>query len=947
MPSASPPNPPLHPAPGARRAERFPPGGPPGPEKRGTERKGSVAGAALRAGGRLTARAARRATRGLWHATRRAYRPGIVRLSRALRARAPLPPRARVAQAALGLAQRGAAGLGTALLLLVLTVLVLWPLTPGAGALRTAHAAQPAIAVSADGVELTRFDRLNRDWVALEDVAPPVIDALIATEDRRFYRHGGIDWYRTLGAALRTALGDRQGGSTITQQLARNLYPEEIGRRASLGRKLKEAVTAVKIEAVHDKDDILEIYLNTVPFLYEAYGIEMAARTYFGRSAATLDTTQAALLVGMLKGTSYYNPVRNPERALERRNVVLGLMAREGHIPPQRLEALRAVPLRLQFARQPVRPSRAPHFTEHVRAVAGAWAARNGYSLHADGLVIHTTLDYRLQQAAEQAVRTFGDALQAVADVEWGRAHAGLLGRTTTPYQRAARATEPFAHFWAARPDVTAAFIRESAEFARARAAGADSARALDSLRADPDFMRRLRQAKTRLEIGLTAIDPRTGAVRVWVGGRDLARGGYDHVARAQRQPGSTFKPFVFARALEEGYTPEDRLRDTDVEILLTDGSTWRPSNAGTISGEEMTLRAALEQSTNTVAAQLVERVGPRDVARVARRMGVVQSRLEAVPSIALGTSEVTLLEMTSAFATIADEGRYRAPLVISRIEDREGNVLATFEAPPRQALAPDVSLTLLDMMRGVVTRGTARRVRSDFGVRGDLAGKTGTTQDGADGWFLLMHPELVAGAWVGFDDPRVTFRSTYWEQGGNNALRVVGDFFRTAQRQGLVSPRAAFPPAPEIQRRGFVHRLETWIADAVGSLRGAPAPDAPPSSAAPDRPDPRVAAAREGERDAERQARDLAARERRERREAERALERARQAEDSLRTLVLPSANELRRRLRDAERLASDALGETNPAVREALRAAAQAAADEARLLLEDIERGRVQPQR
>ncbi|MEM6285573.1 MAG: transglycosylase domain-containing protein [Bacteroidota bacterium] len=684
-------------------------------------------------------------------------------------------------------------------MLLVLYALLLWPFTPSVGDLREVREIDPSVVLSADGVQLTRYARRNREWKTLDEISPHVVDALVATEDRRFYAHGGLDLVGTASIVAGVARGrGLRGGSTLTQQLARNLFPEEVGNHASVTRKVKEAVTALKIERVYTKDEILELYLNTVPFLYNAWGIEMAARTYFSTDAGSLDRLQAATLVGMLKGTSSYNPKRNPERARARRNVVLGQMVKYGDLPEAEAAALAEQPLGLRFERQPMQTSRAPHFTEHVRVRLEDWADRAGYSLYGDGLTIHTTLDWRAQRLAEESVRKFGNALQSVADVEWGRASAARLGTTTAPYVTASRTTQPFERFWTLRRGAADAFIRDAPPYRRAVAAGRDPEAVLDSLRAVPAFLDSLRRHKMRLEVAFTAVEPASGHVRAWVGSRDFARSAYDHVARAKRQPGSTFKPFLYARALEEGFRPDDTLPDVAVNIEMSDGAVWQPTNAsGTTTDQEVSLRDALARSTNTVAAQLVQEVGARDLARTARRLGV-KSDLDAVPALALGTSEVSLLEMAGAYATIAAGGVRRPPVVVTHITDRDGNEVARFAPDEQKALDDEVAVDLLDMMRGVVDGGTASEVRSAFGARGDLAGKTGTTQDGADGWFLLMHPDLVAGAWVGFDDPRVTFRSAYWGQGGHNALRVVGDFYRAAQRDGLVDTRKAFPRPPE-----------------------------------------------------------------------------------------------------------------------------------------------------
>ena len=333
--------------------------------------------------------------------------------------------------------------------LLLVYSLVLIPFTPGIRDIRKAKVEQPARVMSADGREMAVFKWANREWVTLAEISPQVTAALIATEDHRFYAHHGIDFYRLGGAMLRTFSGDKQGGSTITQQLARNLFPDEIGRAPTLTRKLKEAITAFKIEALYSKDEILETYLNTVPFLYNAWGIEMAARTYFDKPARTLDVLESATLVGMLKGNSYYNPVLNPERAVARRNIVLAQMARHDKLSEARLAVLQKKPLRIDFERQLEAPGPAPHFAQQLRKWLIAWADSHGYNIYADGLVLRTTLDSRLQAQATQAVVRRGNQLQGLADRAWG----GRKG-------------------WAGSPELVEAFVRESKAYRAALARG-------------------------------------------------------------------------------------------------------------------------------------------------------------------------------------------------------------------------------------------------------------------------------------------------------------------------------------------------------------------------------------------------------------------------------------------------------------------------------------------
>lgn len=679
--------------------------------------------------------------------------------------------------------------------------LALVPLTPSVDRLLAARDDKPSVLLAADGSLLATFRRTPREWLPLERIPAHVVDALIATEDHRFWEHPGIDWRRSLSSVLQTIAGDPQGGSTISQQLARNAFPEEIGRARTASRKLKEMITAVKLERRYGKREILEAYLNTVSFHYNAFGIEMAARTYFDKPAAKLTVAEGATLVGLLKGTRLYNPVLHPERARERRNVVLAQMLKHGKLEAAEAERLKARPLRLDFERQDLGQGPAPHFAEAVKRWLLAWSEPLGYDLYADGLVVHSAIDPKLQRIAQQAVTRQLDALQAVADVEWGRESGKLLSTSTRAYVAARAKTEPFAHFWASRPELVDDFIRESPEFAAQRDDGRSEAEALAALRADAAFMEALRERKTRLEAGFVAIDPRSGAVRAWVGARDHALDAFDHVQRSRRQPGSTFKPFVYAAALEAGIEPQREFDTRNASLRLPDGTVWKPRDMGGAPDGRSTMEDGLVFSRNSVTAQLIGEVGADKVEHVAQRLGVRESPLEAVPSLALGTSPTSLLEMASAYATIAAQGEYRAPLMVTKVTDSHGKLLMQLApgagTPGERVLDAAVAVQLIDMLRGAVDRGTGQGIRASWGIQADVAGKTGTTQNNTDGWFILMQPQLVAGAWVGFNDPRITLRSDHWGQGAHNALHVVGDAMRGALAQGLVDPAAEFPRPP------------------------------------------------------------------------------------------------------------------------------------------------------
>ena len=662
----------------------------------------------------------------------------------------------------------------------------LWASTPDPRQVAERATAMPSRIVSADGRVLATIGEHVQQPVSLDQISPFVVQALLATEDRRFFEHGGIDLRRTAAALWHTVCGTRQGGSTLTQQLARNLFPQRIGNEASVLRKLREMVVALKIEHAYSKRQILLMYLNHVPYLYDVSGIEMAAQTYFGVSAAALDAHQAALLVAIVKGPAYYDPQRWPRRARERRNVVLALMA---HHPVSAgrervsldLAAEQASALDLHVRRRDLQPTLAPHFVQQVRRELAAWAAPRHIDLSTAGLTVHTTLDSRLQTMAEQAVAREGDVLQKAAARMWTR-HAG---------------DSSFPELWRREPALLAELARQTPAYRDAVAAGKAPPVALRAGLADSDALQALKQAKTRLEAGFVALDPRSGAVLAYVGSRDYALDQYDHAGLAQRQPGSTFKAFVYGAALLDGMPENQEFIDEPLEYPQPDGSVWQPRDGSGSSGEPMTMRAGLTYSKNTITAQVMHEVGVHKVIRFAREMGVAHARLDPVPSLALGTSPVSLLEMVRAYATIASLGVRREPLMISHITDRDGQELARFDGQPQRVIDEKPAIVLVDMMRDAVDKGTGTMLRTRFGVRGDVAGKTGTTQNGADGWFIAMRPSVVAGAWVGFNDQRVTLRGAAFGQGGHNALRIVGDFMHSAGHAGIIATNEHFPSPP------------------------------------------------------------------------------------------------------------------------------------------------------
>jgi len=684
------------------------------------------------------------------------------------------------------------------------------------------------IAYTADGQELARYARQNRSWVYYDNISPHAINALWATEDHRFYDHWGIDVFRTVSAVAKTILGkfgfpfDTQGGSTISQQLARNLYNKQIGREQTVGRKMKEWVTAVQLERRYTKNEIIEMYLNTVEFPYNAYGIEAAAHTFYGKDPIDLDELESATLIGMLKGTTIYNPIRNPERARQRRNVVLAQMIKRDLLDEAFLDTHRADSVNAEYRSAAITQSLAPHFAEQVRKDLDRWAKRNGFDIYDDGLIAYTTLDSRMQAMAQAAVDSLMPCLEGVADWEWSEEGTDERVWSTTPCDHLGlserRGVEPWGQFWKDQPTILRNSVRSTERYRAPSRRGEDRDELVRTLMADEAFMDSLKAEKTRLETGFVALDPQTGFVKVWIGGRKLDSEWYDHVSIAERQPGSTFKPFVYTAAIDNGWSPYYTLMDDSLFYVDDLGNEWSPGNSGAdMLREPITLKQGLAQSKNTITARLILEIGAPTVAFYARRLGIT-SPLYEVPALALGTSDVKLLEMTSAYSTFANGGLLYEPTLIWRIEDRSGNVLYEADPAPKEALSEATAYTMVDMLRAVIQSGTGIRMHAQYQMQEyDLAGKTGTTQYSADNWFMLMHPDLVMGAWVGFNDPSFRFRTEEWGQGAHTALHLIGSFLKkvTDEEETFVSKDARFP-APS--RFGANLELDPSLTDSLNS---------------------------------------------------------------------------------------------------------------------------------
>ena len=637
---------------------------------------------------------------------------------------------------------------------------------------------------SRDGVVLDKYYTENRTSVPIEEISPHVVDALIATEDHRFYNHWGIDMIRTLAIPYHLMTGTVQGGSTITQQLARNLYRQEIGLEFSVTRKLREMITAIQIEQSYTKREIIEMYLNTVEFPNSAFGIEAAAQTHYNKTAKDLTISEAATMVGSLNAITRYNPRLNPENAKRRRNTVLYLMKERGLIDAGFHAKLQANPITLNYQPPSQSGRESRYFGEFIRKKVQPWAEENGYDLDTDGLTIYTTIDSRLQKYAEQAVQTKLDTMQIMFQNEW-----------TSP------GGEYMNEYWEKFPTYFRDYVRETDRYKNAFSKYNTDQESVvfDTLFADSAFVDSVKRARTRLEASFVAVDPNNGNVLAWVGGSDYGNVQYDHVYQSRRQTGSTFKPIVYTVAIDNGYKPYHKFSKFPTKFYDRSGKVWDPKDPTVAPGPEMVpLSQALARSLNNVTVRMLpeiagapgttklEELDPaaRKIKQMASNLGIDMSNTRAYPSIALGTAQASLLEMVSAYTTFANQGVHIDPVGLVRIEDKEGNIIKEYNPEyTGEVISPETAYMMVDMLRGVIRGGedyygTGVRLRNSYNVRQDVAGKTGTTQNSADNWFIAMMPHIVMGAWVGGEDRRIRFPQDTWlGEGAHAALPIVGEF--------------------------------------------------------------------------------------------------------------------------------------------------------------------------
>ncbi|MCK5856098.1 MAG: transglycosylase domain-containing protein [Bacteroidales bacterium] len=640
---------------------------------------------------------------------------------------------------------------------------------------------------SADQVLLGKYYIEDRSTVSYDEISPNMVHALLATEDIRFYEHAGVDIRALMRVVKGVVTGRRAGGgSTITQQLAKNMFPrgERLSKPKMVLRKFQEWVIATQLEYNYTKNEIMAMYLNIVTFGSNTFGIKTAAKTYFSKSPAELGMEEAAILVGMLKAPTYYNPVRNPNNALRRRSVVFSQMKKYNFLTPSAYDSLNALPIDMSnYQRQDHKLGLATYFREHLRGDLKSWckthykADGEPYNLYRDGLKIYTTINSQMQAHAEEAVTEhLGKELQPAFFKHWKNRrfkHPPFYRLSNKEYE-----------------SIMTSGMKRSSRYYWLNHRGVDADSILQNFNTPVEMrvfswsgdidttltpMDSVLYYKYFLQVGMMSVEPHTGYVRAYVGGINYTHFQYDHVMVGKRQVGSTFKPFVYASAMQElGYTPCTKVPNVPVTFQMPDGQAdYTPKNSDDDKeGEMVTLKWALANSVNFISAYLIKRVGPEKVISTARAMGV-KSDIEAVPAICLGTPSLSVYEMVGALATFANKGQFQKPILMTRIEDKNGNTIATFSSEANDALDESTAYLMLSLMQGVVDLGTGRRLRFRYHMNHPLAGKTGTTDNNSDGWFMGLTPDLVTGVWVGAEDRSVHFRSTSLGQGANMALPI------------------------------------------------------------------------------------------------------------------------------------------------------------------------------
>ena len=691
-------------------------------------------------------------------------------------------------------------GCGAAVIVFVLLVWMgFFGALPSKAHLKEIHHPIASEVYSADSVLLGRYFLQDRSPVQAEDIPLTLKQALVATEDIRFYEHEGIDVKSLFRVLIKTLLLQREssgGGSTITQQLAKNLYPRRSYALVSLPiNKVREMIIASRLEDVYTKDEILVLYLNTIPFADNTYGVKTAADRFYSRKVKDLSIEQSAMLVGMLKATHNYNPRLFPTRAVQRRNLVIAQMAKYDFISDAEKEKLQAKPLALEYNNVGHNTGMAPYFRAYIKQELLEWCRDNRkndgntYNLYTDGLKIYTTIDSRLQAHAEAAMKKQMKNLQQKFTNQLNRKQVNQVALRK---------------------------LHQLPQYRSLKQSGLAEAEILKALKKPVDTKvytwDGIKQVKMSiydsvkhhmqfLQAGVLAMEPNSGDIKVWVGGIDHRFFQYDHVRPGtKRQVGSTLKPILYAAALEEGIGPCTYISARRTEYTNMD--SWTPENTDEETYDrKYSMEGGLSGSVNTVSVKLLERTGIHDAIKIAHRMGIT-SDLPEVPSLALGTPSISMMEMVTAYNTLASGGMYVRPRYLLAIADRRGTLIEKMDPEKdesERAISRESAQMMVHMLQSVVSEGTGASLRSRYGIQSDVAGKTGTTQLNVDGWFMAITPKLVIGTWVGADDPKLRFRSATLGQGSATALPITAYFLQKVNADISLREiaRARFPALP------------------------------------------------------------------------------------------------------------------------------------------------------
>ena len=667
---------------------------------------------------------------------------------------------------------------------------------------------------TSDGILIGKYYKENRTPVEYDSISPAVVDALVATEDVRFFNHAGVDFRSFISSMISTASGDRRGASTITQQLAKNLYSTR--NRKSQGAvkyiplvrtvvyKFKEWITAYKLESHYTKNEILTLYLNTVPFGSNTFGIKTASKRYFNKNAIKLQVEEAAMLVGMLKATTTYNPMRNPEKSLERRNVVLSQMEKYEYLTSKEYKKYSARPLKLNPGSLDQGSEGGSYLRSAVARYLEKWCQENGYNLDTDGLKIYTTIDSRMQQYAQEAVNSQMKLLQRRLENVWGNENPWRTSDGNEILDFPEKAAQRLPYYDALKKKYTN--NQDSINYylnlpKKMKVFNWNGEKEVEYSTIDS-----IKYYAKILNTGMMTMDPFNGHIKVWIGGINHNYFNYDHVNQAKRQAGSTFKPFAYLAALEAGMNPCDKLVDKPVRIPYENGGKtvyWEPKNSDwNFSWREMSLRAAMGKSVNSITAQITQQVGAENVVKYAHLSGI-ESDLQAVPSVSLGPNDVSVFEMVRAYGTFLNKGIRSEPILVERITDQDGNVIEEFKSEQKRTLSEEIAWLMLYMLRGGMDEpgGTSQALWEWdlFKKNNQIGGKTGTSSDYVDGWYMGVTKDLVTGVWVGCDERSVHFKSSETGEGSRTALPIFAKFMEKVYKDSKLGITLGPFPKPSV----------------------------------------------------------------------------------------------------------------------------------------------------